>query len=89
MPASSKKAVKPKTDNCRDRKRAASLKNWVAKPWVKQFLKEAAQKHLQHFHNTCATLRREKADLSKQVKTQRKELFVMRRDKFVAEVLWR
>ncbi|CAK0876284.1 unnamed protein product [Prorocentrum cordatum] len=85
MPAFSKEAVKTKTDNCRDRKRAASLNNWVAKPWVKQFLKEAAQKHLQKFHNTCATLRREKADLSKQVKTQRKELFVMRRDKFVAE----
>ncbi|CAK0892727.1 unnamed protein product, partial [Prorocentrum cordatum] len=85
MPASSAKAIKEKTDRCRDRKRTASLMKWVAKRLVKQYLKDAAQRHLRKFHNTCATLRRDKAELAKTVKSQKKDLFLLRRDKFVAE----
>ena len=62
------------------------MKNWLAKPWVKQHLKEAARKHLQNLHKTCAALRGEKTALAQQVKGQRKELFHMRRDVFVAQV---
>jgi hypothetical protein len=63
------------------------MKRWIAKPWVKQYLKEAAAKHLEKLHSTCATRRREKAELPKTTKNQKKEFFLLRRGKFVAEVL--
>eukprot|EP00959_Pyramimonas_sp_CCMP1952_P186069 3890970-Pyramimonas_sp.AAC.1 len=61
--------------------------NWVAKLGVGEVFKEAAQKHLRKYRSTLEAARRDKATLSQQVKSQRKQLFFMRRDVFVAQVL--
>ncbi|CAK0829140.1 unnamed protein product [Prorocentrum cordatum] len=83
MPASTKKAVKTKTDNCRDRKRAASIQNWLKKPWVKQYLQKAAKVHLKKYHDTVGALRKRQTELHKEVKEKKKENFHLRRDVFV------
>eukprot|EP00959_Pyramimonas_sp_CCMP1952_P340114 7123307-Pyramimonas_sp.AAC.1 len=60
--------------------------NGVAKPWAKEFLKEAAQNHLRKYRSTLEAAMRDEATLSQQVKSRREQLLLMRRDAFVAQV---
>ena len=87
MPASGQKALKTKTDNCRDCKRAASIQNWVKKPWVKQYLQKAANVHLKKYHDTVGALRKRQTELHKEVKEKKKDNFLLRRDVFVHTVV--
>ncbi|CAK0910252.1 unnamed protein product [Prorocentrum cordatum] len=83
MPARSKKAQTTKQNNCRDRKRAASIAKWLKKPWVKEHLRRGLEVHLQKVRNNVKTLKQQKADLQKEVAAKKKDNFYLRRDVFL------
>ncbi|CAK0861657.1 unnamed protein product, partial [Prorocentrum cordatum] len=66
MPASSKKARKIKQDSCRDRKRAASIQNWLKKPWVREHIRRGLDLALKQTRNTVGALRKRQAELQKE-----------------------